>query len=82
MEGVEERLRDLQRRVDSGDPLTEDEERYLLTAIEQLLAKAERQEALLKQMQRGKYGDMLLSGLIGWLIGFVLALLLRALGFG
>jgi hypothetical protein len=33
-------------------------------------------------MQRSKYKDMLLSGVVGWAIGFAIGLLLRILGLG
>ena len=77
-----ERLSDFERRISSGDPLTDDEVKYLLAAVEQLLAKAEAQKTLLKRMEREKYRDMFLSGGIGWLIGFVLGLALRILRIG
>jgi len=73
---------DLLRKADSGDPLSEDEQRFLLKAVEQLLIKAERQEKMLSNMQRSKYKDMLLSGVVGWTIGFAIGLLLRILGLG
>ncbi len=82
MSDIEKRLIRFQQRIDSRDPLTDEEVRYLLAAVEQLLGEVKAQETFLKRMERSKYRDMFLSGVIGWLIGFVLGFVLRILGVG